>query len=773
MNNALSPASTTSMEPIPLWFLGDDATSADQIALAVIELLDKPVVTIDAESVIRGGHAFGEGFVRVINTAARALPRAEADTRNRLLARHAFSGQVHLPVIQIDSRLRGIGNAVRGFYECLDFDFLLFVPAEPELNRLTRNGVFCHVENGCLVPFHQSQLVNRADVAPKSSDLREWLAAELGASIEQIVSINEELVSQGADAIVDFVRGIRRQGKSILIPDVTTTEHFEAVVSASKKLAQTLIVGSRTFLRSFLGSYGECSARFARMLCDKAPLQSRTTERRSALVSFRSPNVGTQPMPSLFQAIDRQKRGAPLAVVSSLEPAMNSQVEYAQRALGPNLVTVDFDSAVVLADDQGVCREISRAQDLVLQSLKAMRPVLLQTARKQAFTEPAVQQKHLTAIGEVVADQRIHEYLTSLFISGGQTAETIKKALGISATEVKGPFQESIPWCVPLEGPLKNIPLVTKGGRMGAEDVLYAFLDQGHPLPRANVLPIVTPLTQEKKVDEAGIEKLIAHLVRLGATDVFAVGNAGEFRFLANDQRLKALEVFARQAEGKLRVFAGITGDTADETRKNYEAAGKLSVHAAVVMPLFFLNSSEEIVPFVESLAPIQPKLPLILYNNPERTKGQHISFEAVEALQFPVVAIKDSSGDLDRFDRYARSMAVYEGQQRQFIEGFQHGARGTIGIIGHVSALPNEFFAPTTTAARREEIARQINDLSKVVKQGGAEVAAYKFALSLMGVIGDTVASNEPARELTPEQRELIRTRNAELISSMRASQG
>lgn len=34
------------------------------------------------------------------------------------------------------------------------------------------------------------------------------------------------------------------------------------------------------------------------------------------------------------------------------------------------------------------------------------------------------------------------------------------------------------------------------------------------------------------------------------------------------------------------------------------------------------------------------------------------------------------------------------------------------------------------------------------------------------MGVMEDTVASTEPARELTPAQRELIRTANAELIA-------
>jgi dihydrodipicolinate synthase/N-acetylneuraminate lyase len=134
--------------------------------------------------------------------------------------------------------------------------------------------------------------------------------------------------------------------------------------------------------------------------------------------------------------------------------------------------------------------------------------------------------------------------------------------------------------------------------------------------------------------------------------------------------------------------------------------------------------------------------------------------------LEFPVVAVKDSSGDLDRLDRYARTLPVYEGQQRQFLDGYLYGARGAVGIIGHISSLPNEFFAPTTTGSRRKEIAKAINDLSRTAKQGGAEVAAYKFLLSLMGVMGDTVGSTEPARELTPAQRDLIRANNADLIA-------
>jgi 4-hydroxy-tetrahydrodipicolinate synthase len=741
MKAVSSRATPVADESLPATFLADDATAADQVALAVLEILGRRVITTDAGAAPRNAAAGAAKPIRVINSGTRALSAAAARQRSESLVGDVLAGESRLPVLQIDSRLRGLGNAARGLCDLLDFDWLLLVPAEPELGRLVQDGIFGHVENGRFTPFHQSTLAAAAAARAESSDLRRFAAGELGLSPGRIFSIPAAVVGRGPAATVAFIRGLKRAGKSVLIPDVTRSEHFGTIVAAARRLApdRVLVAGSRTFLRSYLAS-------------------------------FANHNAASLPMKSLAQTLDRQKRGAPLAVVSSLESVTDSQMDYARRAIGPNLVAVSFDARVVLKGDREVQREVARARAVVESALSAARPVLLHTSRTPVATEPAVQRRLLDAISQAVAGDRRPRQVSALFVSGGQTAETLRAVLGITAVEMQGAFQDDIPWGVVGDGPFAGIPLVTKGGRMGRENVLYEFFEQGHPLPRANVLPVVTPLTKQKEVDEAGIEKLIAHLVRLRTTDIFAVGNAGEFRFLTNDRRLQALEIFARKARGKLRVFAGITGDTAEETRRNYQAAGQLGVHAAVVMPLYFLKSSEEIAPFVESLGPIQPKLPLLLYNNPERTNKQNISFEAVEALEFPVVAIKDSSGDLERLDRYARSMPVYEGQQRQISEGWQHGARGSIGIIGHVTSLPNDFYAPETTAAQREEIGRQINDLSKVVKQGGAEVAAYKYLLSLAGIIGDTVASSEPARELTDAQREQIRANNAELITTLRA---
>ena len=744
--NQFSPGSPASQTHIPIsvslprLLLADDATSADQLALSVCETLGKRVITTDTRSLTQRALPVDEPCMWVINSETRALSEENARAQNHYLATRIFPREKHIPLVQIDSRFRGIRNALKGLYESLDFEFLLFVPAEPELGRVVQNGIYYHVEDGRPTPFHQSVLARSAQPPFDTSDLRALIAAALGVSTEQIVSINEEAVSSGPNAVVECIRGIKKQERTILIPDIARPAHVESVIAAWKTLSRNrvLLAGSRTFLRSLFASFAL-----------RQPVTHQTT--------------------LLSQAIARTKNGAPLAVIASSEPSTSTQIDYAQRALGPNLVTVVFDPGGILANERIAQRETDRVQQLLQESLKAMRPVLLRASSLQVAGDPIVRERHLYALAKVVAQDTIHRRMTSLFVSGGQTAEMVRATLGISAVEIKGAFQEGIPLGLPIKGSFHQIPIVTKGGRLGKENVLFEFFEQGHPLPRANIVPVVTPLTKDREVDQEGIERLINHLVCLGTTDIFAVGNAGEFRFLTNEQRLRALALFAKQAQGRLRVFAGITADTAAETRNNYQAAGRLGVYAAVAMPLYFLERSADILPFIESLASINSGLPVILYNNPERTRGQNISFEVVEALEFPVMAIKDSSGDLNRFDRYVESIAVYEGQQRQFLEGYLHGARGAVGIIGHVSPLPNEFFDPATVASRREAIARQINDLSKTVKEGGAEVAAYKYVLSLMGVLGDTVASNEPARDLTAAQREQIRITNAELISQMR----
>jgi 4-hydroxy-tetrahydrodipicolinate synthase len=721
----------------PQWLLADDATAADQLALTVRETLAAPVFTLDAATPA-GADRLPPDAVRVLNTGTRALTPEAARARLAQLTALWRDAGAPLPVVQVDSRLRGLGNALRGLLEGLQFDALVFVPAEPELGRLVREGVAYHAEGGRWTLFHESAL---AGPGLCTSALREWLAAELGLPAERIRSVPETVVERGPDALALEIERLCTGEKPVVVPDVTRAEHFARISAALGRMRsrRILLAGSRTFLR----------AHFAAL---------------SGGTAARATDAGLETF------VDTRRRAAPLAVVASTETAMLAQCTGAQRALGPNLVVVPFDAACARDRDAARAAEAARVRDVVRAALRAMRPVLLRATDTPAPGGLEEQQRLLDALAAAVADPALMRAVSALFVSGGQTAETLRRALGVGAVEIRGAMEPGVPWGVARGGVADGLPWVSKGGRLGSEPVLTRFFEQTHPWPRANILPVVTPLTPERQIDGEGIERLLEHLLRLGTTDIFAVGNAGEFRFLKPAQRREALERFIRAARGRLRVFGGITGDTPEETRALYEAAAQWGARAAVAMPLHFLNRSEDVPAWVAGLRETGANLPLILYNNPARTRGENLAFEIVETLEFPVVAIKDSSGDPARLARYAASFPVYQGQQRQLWEGWLQGARGAVAILGHVSPLPNEFFAPGTPPERRETIAREINDLSQRVKQGAPEVAAYKFVLSLAGIIGDTVASDDPTRQLTPAQREQIQRSTTELVARLRS---
>lgn len=730
------------MGALPQWLLADDATAADQLALAVRETLGVPVFTVDAAAPTSVA-ALPPEAVCVLDTGTRALPPDIARERVAQLAGLWRDGKTPLPVVQMDSRLRGIRNALRGLFDALWFDALVLVPAEPELGRVVRDGRAWHIEAGRWTPFHESAV---AWPGLRTSVLRELLAAELDLSPEQIRCVPETAVTAGPDALASEIERHCGRERVVVVPDVTREEHFAALSTALARLRskRVLLAGSRTFLRAhFAAMAGNASTHAG--ACGGA----------------------IEPL------IDPRRRAAPLAVVASTETTTRAQRAFAQRALGPNLLVVQFDTACVRAGTAKLAAEIEQVRAAVRRALRAMRPVLVHASDAPALSDSQEQQRLVDALAAAVADAGVVRHVSAFFAAGGQTAETLRRRLDAGAVEIHGAFEPGVPWGVVRGGAANGLLLVTKGGRLGDEPVLARFFEQAHPWPRANILPVVTPLTPDRQIDAAGIERLLEHLLRLGTTDIFAVGNAGEFRFLSPAQRVEALERFVWAARGRLRVFAGVTGDTPEESRTLYEVAARLGVRAAVAMPLYFLKRSEEIPAWVESLRATGANLPLILYNNPERTRGENIAFEVVEALEFPVVAIKDSSGEPARLARYAAHFPVYQGRQGQLWEGWLKGARGAVAIIGHISPLPNEFFALGTTPERREAIAREINELSRRVKQGAPEVAAYKFVLSLAGIIGETVAATDPARQLTPEQRDQIRRNTADLAATLRAGSG
>ena len=75
---------------------------------------------------------------------------------------------------------------------------------------------------------------------------------------------------------------------------------------------------------------------------------------------------------------------------------------------------------------------------------------------------------------------------------------------------------------------------------------------------RGVVVPIITPIDAEEKVDEAGLRRLIRRLEEAGVHGLFVGGSAGEGPLLPEDQWRKMAEVAFDEVKGRMPLLGGV-----------------------------------------------------------------------------------------------------------------------------------------------------------------------------------------------------------------------
>lgn len=131
---------------------------------------------------------------------------------------------------------------------------------------------------------------------------------------------------------------------------------------------------------------------------------------------------------------------------------------------------------------------------------------------------------------------------------------------------------------------------------------------------------LVTPLTVDDRVDEAGLRHLVDFACEQGFQGVVVLGSNGEFPYLREDEKVLVLRTAADQAKGRLAVLAGASAFGTDEAiayAQAAKAAGCDGVMAAV--PLYFNLTLSQVKAHMQALAQ-EGGLPVFFYYFPETT---------------------------------------------------------------------------------------------------------------------------------------------------------
>lgn len=219
------------------------------------------------------------------------------------------------------------------------------------------------------------------------------------------------------------------------------------------------------------------------------------------------------------------------------------------------------------------------------------------------------------------------------------------------------------------------------------------------------VVPIITPIDEEEKIDEARFRSQIDYCISGGVSGILVFGSNGEFYMVEEDEMERGLRIAVSQSGGRVPVYFGIGAISTKKCVRLAKMAVRNGANAvSVLQPMFLKPTEEELFNHFKAIAHAIPDTPVLLYNNPGRV-GYTLSSNLVERLAHEVeniVGMKDTSGDMTQTAEFIRrnrdaGFKVFGGKDTLLYASLTHGAVGGVCTAANfmpelITAIYNKF---------------------------------------------------------------------------------
>ncbi|HJG31480.1 MAG TPA: dihydrodipicolinate synthase family protein [Collinsella ihuae] len=286
--------------------------------------------------------------------------------------------------------------------------------------------------------------------------------------------------------------------------------------------------------------------------------------------------------------------------------------------------------------------------------------------------------------------------------------------------------------------------------------------------------PVVVPLTADRQLDVASLERSVNRMIDAGVDGLFILGSSSEVVFSTDARRDEIIENTVRFVDGRVPVLAGIIDTETERMIEHGKRAQQMGVDALVATcPFYALQGMAEIEESFRCLHDAL-ELPIFAYDIPVCVHNKLNTDMLVRLGSDGVLAgVKDSSGDDISF-RYlvlknedaGHPMSILTGHEVVVDGAYLSGADGSVPGLANVE--PEGYVRQWKAAqagdwaavkAEQDRLARimEITSVTTGVQGFGAGVGAFKTALQLLGVF-ETNQMPRPVRALEGENVEAIR---------------
>lgn len=235
----------------------------------------------------------------------------------------------------------------------------------------------------------------------------------------------------------------------------------------------------------------------------------------------------------------------------------------------------------------------------------------------------------------------------------------------------------------------------------------------------------VTPVKEDGSVNWKAGEKLLTFLLEKGVDGFCVGGGTSEYIHFSPEDRKEMFSAAAQIIPEGKKFFASIGASTFSEAMILGNHAVKLGADAVLLpMPHFFIYSQKDLEEFSRQISRAL-NIPVFLYNLPFFTNP--LDFDTTVRLlegEEMIVGLKDSSGEVDRFEPYVerfkhnsgKEITLFIGQDPYAYDALRVGWDSIISGLGSVCpellvTLYRSFGkGDHETAARCQELIREMN---------------------------------------------------------------
>lgn len=208
---------------------------------------------------------------------------------------------------------------------------------------------------------------------------------------------------------------------------------------------------------------------------------------------------------------------------------------------------------------------------------------------------------------------------------------------------------------------------------------------------RGSWVALVTPFTEDGKIDYKAYEKLIAMQVAARTDGLLICGTTGEAVTLSFDEKKSLMQAAKELTAGKVPLMFGSGGNDTRAVADLTSKAASLGADAVLVVTPYYNKPPQDGLKIHYRAVSESTDLPVILYNVPGRTGCNMLPDTVLSLSEIPnIVAVKEASGNLEQvmeiIRRAPENFALFSGDDALNLPIMACGGVGTISVTANVA---------------------------------------------------------------------------------------